>query len=141
MIPFASKMGDVTMSNNNIDSVRSMSQLLKDKQEDKSFVNPAAQQVPTITLNDSTLELNEDQDTYYESGDANTTTPAYDASVGEIIVYIGVNITTFGREIPLFEHLPVLPFFHLKCSVFCVFRIDRAMYLFVIFCVFRLFEI
>ena len=81
-------MGDVTMSNNNIDSVRSISQLLKDKQEDKSFVNPAAQQVPTITLNDSTLELNEDQDTYYESGDANTTAPAYDASVGEIIVYI-----------------------------------------------------
>ena len=76
------------MSNNNIDSVRSMSQLLKDKQEDKSFVNPAAQQVPTITLNDSTLELNEDQDTYYESGDVNTTVPAYEASVREIIVYI-----------------------------------------------------
>ena len=89
-ILFDSNMGEVTVSNKNIDSIRSMSQLLKDKQEDKSFVNPAAQQVPTITLNDSTLELNEDQDTYYESGGANTTVPAYDASVSLLLAHFSI---------------------------------------------------
>ena len=32
------------------------------------------------------------------------------------------------------------PSFQLKCPSFCVFRIDRVMYLFVLFCVFCLFE-
>ena len=78
-------MSEVITSENNIDSVRSMSQLLKSKKEDKSFMNLAAPQVPKITLNDSTLELDEDQDIYHESEGNNSTVPAQEVS--EIIVY------------------------------------------------------
>ena len=53
---------------------------------------------------------------------------------------IGVNITAFGREIPLLfvRH----PDFQLKRpTFFCIFRIDRAMYIIALFGVFCLVDL
>ena len=51
---------------------------------------------------------------------------------------IGVNITTFGQEISLFEHHPA---FQLKCPIFAYLALIVQCIYFIILCVFCLFEI
>lgn len=74
-------MSEAITTDNNVDSVRSISQLLKSKTDDKSFMNLATSPIPKITLNDSTLELDEDQDTYHESRGDDSTIAAQEATV------------------------------------------------------------
>ena len=54
-------------------------------------------------------------------------------------VYIGVNITPFGREIMLKFDYFTIPFSSFSVKMSSVSRIDRVLYLFVLFCVFCLF--
>ena len=81
-------MSEPITTENNVDSVRSMSQLLKSKKDDQSFMNLAASPIPKITLNDSTLELDEDQDTYHESKGDDSTITAEEATVSESTDYV-----------------------------------------------------